>query len=547
MNTKGLCERLEKEMIKKGKKLLSIVMSSIMVLSAFAEGDYTQKVYADENDKAKTYYSSVKQYVYDEKNNKGFYMTPDEEGKYPLLFLFHGSGYGTIGIDKHYLNGYLKGETDESGTYLVERNLVKNKIICYMNKWISLGYANPYTIVLPEIDKVADPDYGVEDYRRFLMNDNGFSNLYAKINNKEVEYADSIDYTKDYSVSGYSMGGSSALYLGSKYKEKITNVGAGSPSAQYYLEDGGGWIGKESNVTFTEKEGAHLFMGYGLDESKDFENNANRYLKAFENNKGDNPNSFKMYGEYHGKHDWPTFGRELFNFLYYLKNNELPSEEVIEQACSDTDIEVFAPNEKANNKDKNEETKEENKVEDNDKNKSNNNSSSNIVNTNVETSKNVEYIIEIKKGLIFTDKKTSAVYKITKVNKRKNEILGGEVTLVKTTNKKVTNLKIADRIKYNDVLFNVVKVDKNAYKNCKKLKKLMIGKYVRIIGANAFKGCKKLKRVAFDGDLIKKIGKNAFAGVNKNIRYSASVRIYEKYFNLLKKSKKTKKKKSFKV
>ena len=60
----------KKEMMKKGKKLLSIVMSSIMVLSAFAEGDYTQKVYADENDKAKTYYSSVKQYVYDEKNNK---------------------------------------------------------------------------------------------------------------------------------------------------------------------------------------------------------------------------------------------------------------------------------------------------------------------------------------------------------------------------------------------------------------------------------------------------------------------------------------------
>ncbi|WP_159444381.1 leucine-rich repeat protein [Eubacterium uniforme] len=512
-------------------------MSSIMVLSAFAEGDYTQKVYADENDKVKTYYSSVKQYVYDEKNNKGFYMTPDEEGKYPLLFLFHGSGYGTIGINKHYLNGYLCGETDENGTYLVERNLTKNKIICYMNKWISLGYANPYTIVLPEIDKVADPDYGVEDYRRYLMNDNGFSNLYAKINNKEVEYADSIDYTKDYSVSGYSMGGSSALYLGSKYKEIITNVGAGSPSTQYYLEDGGGWIGKESNVTFTEKEGAHLFMGYGLDESKDFENNTNRYLSAFENNKGDNPNSFKVYGKYHGKHDWPTFGRELFNFLYYLKYNELPSEEVIEQACSDADIEAFAPKEKTND----EEKKEENKVEKKDK--SNINSSSNSANT----TKKVEAKIEIKKGLVFTDKKTSAVYKITKVNKRKEEILGGEVTLVKTTNKKVTNLKISERIKFDGIGFNVVKVGNKAYKNCKKLKKLIIGKNIRIIGKNAFKGCKKLKRVEFRGDLIKKIGKNAFAGLNKKVKFSASIRIYEKYFNLIKKSNKKKKKKTFSI
>lgn len=522
----------KKEMMKKGKKLLSIVMSSIMVLSAFAEGDYKQKTYADENEKVKTYYSSVKQYIYDEKNNKGFYMTPDEEGKYPLLFLFHGSGYGTIGINKHYLNGYLCGETDESGTYLVERNLTKNKIICYMNKWISLGYANPYTIVLPEIDKVADPDYGVEDYRRFLMNDNGFSNLYAKINNKEVEYADSIDYTKDYSVSGYSMGGSSALYLGSKYKEKITNVGAGSPSAQYYLENGGGWIGKESNVTFTEKEGAHLFMGYGLDESKDFENNTNRYLNAFENNKGDNPNSFKVYAKYHGKHDWPTFGRELFNFLYYLKYNELPSEEVIEKACSDADIMDYIPSE-------NEEVTKDEKVEDNkeditDKksNGSNNMSSKGYVNKK----KTVKVKIKIKKGVVFTDKKTSAVYKITKVNKRKNEILGGKVTLVKTKNKKVVNLKIADSIRINDVLFKVTKINNNAYKNCKKLKKLIVGKNVCIIGKNAFKGCKKLDRVEFRGDLIRKIGKNAFAGLKNKLKLSASVRIYEKYFRLIKKS-----------
>lgn len=167
------------------------------------------------------------------------------------------------------------------------------------------------------------------------------------------------------------------------------------------------------------------------------------------------------------------------------------------------------------------------KVYADEKDKSNINSSSNAANT----TKNVEAKIEIKKGLVFTDKKTSAVYKITKVNKRKEEILGGEVTLVKTTNKKVTNLKISERIQFDGIGFNAVKVGNNAYKNCKKLKKLIIGKNIRIIGKNAFKGCKKLKRVEFRGDLIKKIGKNAFAGLNKKVKFSASIRIYEKYFS----------------
>ena len=146
----------------------------------------------------------------------------------------------------------------------------------------------------------------------------------------------------------------------------------------------------------------------------------------------------------------------------------------------------------------------------------------------------------IKKGIVFKDAKTAAVYKITKINKRKDEILGGNVTLIKTTNKKRKVVRVADIVKYEDCGFKVTAVGDNAFKNSKKLQKLIIGKNVKKIGKNAFRGCKKLKRIVFSGDNIKKIGKNAFKGISKKARYSASVRIYEKLLKLIKKSGKKK-------
>ena len=144
--------------------------------------------------------------------------------------------------------------------------------------------------------------------------------------------------------------------------------------------------------------------------------------------------------------------------------------------------------------------------------------------------------IEIKKGVVFTDEETSAEYKITKVNVRKGEILGGNVTLVKITDKERKNVKIADRVNINEIGFNVTVIGNNALKNCKKLQKLTIGKNIKKVGKNAFRGCKKLKRIVFSGDKVKKIGKNAFKGISEEARFSASVRIYEKLLKLVSKS-----------
>ena len=54
----------------------------------------------------------------------------------------------------------------------------------------------------------------------------------------------------------------------------------------------------------------------------------------------------------------------------------------------------------------------------------------------------------------------------------------------------------------------------NAFKNCKKLKRVVIGKEITSIGAKAFSGCKALKKITIKSAKLKKVGKNAFKGIH---------------------------------
>lgn len=72
-------------------------------------------------------------------------------------------------------------------------------------------------------------------------------------------------------------------------------------------------------------------------------------------------------------------------------------------------------------------------------------------------------------------------------------------------NKKIKKVVISDSVK---------KIGKNAFAGCTNLKTVKMGKNVTTIGEKAFYGCKKLGRITLPAQ-VKKIGKQAFAGCKK--------------------------------
>ena len=105
-------------------------------------------------------------------------------------------------------------------------------------------------------------------------------------------------------------------------------------------------------------------------------------------------------------------------------------------------------------------------------------------------------------------------YKVSKVHSDGT----GEVILAgaasKKNAKKLTSLKTGDTVKINKKNFKVTAIANNAFKNCKKLKRVVLGKEITSIGAKAFSGCKALKKITIKSTKLKKVGKNAFKGIH---------------------------------
>lgn len=135
-------------------------------------------------------------------------------------------------------------------------------------------------------------------------------------------------------------------------------------------------------------------------------------------------------------------------------------------------------------------------------------------------------------GTKVTSDDGTATYKVTV-----SDLTNGEVTYIAPTNKKVTTVIIPDTVAIDGVTYKVTAVEKNAFKNNKYIKKLIIGNNVKTIGKSAFAGCKKLKTVKFGKSVttisdkafykcaaltkiiipskVKTIGKEAFSGCKK--------------------------------
>lgn len=93
--------------------------------------------------------------------------------------------------------------------------------------------------------------------------------------------------------------------------------------------------------------------------------------------------------------------------------------------------------------------------------------------------------------------------------------------------------------------YKVTSIGAKAFKNCKKLKSVVIGKNVKKIGANAFNGCKSLKKIQIKSASLKKVGKNAIKGIHKKAVITCSAKKVKAYKKLFKKN--TGYKKSMKI
>ena len=139
-------------------------------------------------------------------------------------------------------------------------------------------------------------------------------------------------------------------------------------------------------------------------------------------------------------------------------------------------------------------------------------------------------------------------FSISSVKKKTVKVIG-------VSNQKATNIKIPATVKYQGMTYKVTTIGKNAFKNnkkiksvivgnnvtsihegafrnCKQLKQLVIGKRVAIIGKVAFYGCGKLQVIKIKSTKLKKIGSKAFKNIDKNPTIYAPKNKIKKYQKL---------------
>ena len=107
-------------------------------------------------------------------------------------------------------------------------------------------------------------------------------------------------------------------------------------------------------------------------------------------------------------------------------------------------------------------------------------------------------------GTVLDDSVTKAKYKVTGTKEGART-----VTYMATTDTAATTVNIPSVVEIDHISYDVTAIADNAFKNNKKLKKIVISSKILTIGNAAFSGCKKLTTVTM-GANVTTIGKNAF-------------------------------------
>ncbi len=122
---------------------------------------------------------------------------------------------------------------------------------------------------------------------------------------------------------------------------------------------------------------------------------------------------------------------------------------------------------------------------------------------------------------------TNGTFKVT------NASATFEVVYVAPDNKTVAGIAIPETITSDGVTYKVTSIAPNAFKGCKKLKKVTIPAGITSIGAKAFYGCKNLKNITVKSTSLNKIGKKAFAKIHAKAKVKvpkAKKAAYKKLF-----------------
>ena len=130
-------------------------------------------------------------------------------------------------------------------------------------------------------------------------------------------------------------------------------------------------------------------------------------------------------------------------------------------------------------------------------------------------------------GMLIKYKK--AIYKVREVN-----ATGGTVMLVKRNSKKA-KFVIPAAIKSRNYTFKVTSIANKAFKGDKKLKKVVIGKNVQVIGKRAFEKAKNLRSITIKSVSLKKVGRSAFKGIHAKAKIKVPAKKLKAYKRLLKK------------
>ena len=111
----------------------------------------------------------------------------------------------------------------------------------------------------------------------------------------------------------------------------------------------------------------------------------------------------------------------------------------------------------------------------------------------------------------------------------------GKVAYAAPKSKNITKTTIPNQVIIDGKTYSVTAVNTGAFKNCKKLKTVVIGKGVTVIGAKAFNGCKALKKITIKSTKLKKVGKSAFKGIHAKAVIKVPKAKLKAYQKLLKK------------
>ncbi len=108
--------------------------------------------------------------------------------------------------------------------------------------------------------------------------------------------------------------------------------------------------------------------------------------------------------------------------------------------------------------------------------------------------------------------KKNEVVTISKVKYRVTNAASGKeaVAYAAPSSKNITKVVIPAAVKMGSKSFKVTSIGKNAFKACKKLKSVTIGKNVTVIGVSAFQYCKALTKITIPAN-VQVIDRNVFA------------------------------------